>query len=210
MGNGLIKAVFFDYDGVLTTDKTGSLTTNRYLSQAAGIHVSKIIAAFSQYSRDLTLGKTTHAQIWQQVCSELGRDLNINLLYEAFTSTPVNEGMFSLARQLKASYFVGIITDNKKDRIDHLKQTQDLEALFSPIVVSAEIGTSKESMEIFLHALNCTAVNPEESVFIDNNRDNFVAPNALGFKTVFHDDETNDIAALVRTLNTLGVVAGNA
>lgn len=210
MGNGLIKAVFFDYDGVLTTDKTGSLTTNRYLSQAAGIHVSKIIAAFSQYSRDLTLGKTTHAQIWQQVCSELGRDLNINLLYEAFTSTPVNEGMFSLARQLKASYFVGIITDNKKDRIDHLKQTQDLEALFSPIVVSAEIGTSKESTEIFLHALNCTAVNPEESVFIDNNRDNFVAPNALGFKTVFHDDETNDIAALVRTLNTLGVVAGNA
>jgi len=210
MRNGLIKAVFFDYDGVLTTDKTGSLTSNRYLSQAAGIDISEITAAFSQYSRDLTLGKTTHAQIWQQVCSELGRDLNINLLYEAFTSTPVNEGMFSLARQLKASYFVGIITDNKKDRIDHLKQTQGLEALFSPIVVSAEIGTSKESAEIFLHALNCTAVNPEESVFIDNNRDNFIAPNALGFKTVFHDDETNDIAALVRTLNTLGVVAGNA
>ena len=51
MGNGLIKAVFFDYDGVLTTDKTGSLTTNRYLSQAAGIDFSKIRAAFSQYSR---------------------------------------------------------------------------------------------------------------------------------------------------------------
>jgi len=210
MGNGLIKAVFFDYDGVLTTDKTGSLTTNRYLSQAAGIDFSKIRAAFSQYSRALTLGQTTHSQIWQQVCSELGRDLNINLLYEAFASTPVNEGMFSLARQLKASYSVGIITDNKKDRIDHLKKTQDLEALFSPIVVSAEIGTGKESTEIFLHALKCTAVNPEESVFIDNNRENFVAPNALGFKTVFHDDETNDIAALVRTLNTLGVVAGNA
>ena len=210
MGNGLIKAVFFDYDGVLTTDKTGSLTTNRYLSKAVGIDLSEIRAAFSQYSRALTLGQTTHSQIWQGVCSKLGRDLNIDLLHEAFASTPMNEGMFSLARQLKASYSVGIITDNKKDRIDHLKKSQNLEELFSPIVVSAEVGTSKESTEIFLHALNCTAVNPEESVFIDNNRDNFVAPNALGIKTVFHDDEANDIAALVRTLNALGVVAGNA
>ena len=205
----MIKAVFFDYDGVLTTDKTGSLTTNRYMSQVAGLDFSQVKAAFSRYSRDLTLGKTTHAQIWQQVCNELGHDLSIGLLYEAFDSTPVNAGMFSLARQLKENYFVGIITDNKKDRIDHLKQTQDLEALFSPIVVSAEIGNSKEGTEIFLHALHWIAVTPEESIFIDNNRDNLVAANALGIKTVFHDDETNDIAALVRTLNTLGVVVGN-
>lgn len=210
MENGLIKAVFFDYDGVLTTDKTGSLTTNRYLSQAAGIDFSKVKAAFSQYSRALTLGKTTYAQIWQQVCSELGWDLSVNLLYEAFESTPVNAGMFSLARQLKARYSVGIITDNKKDRIDHLKKTQNLETLFSPIVVSAEIGTDKESTEIFLHAMNCTAVSPEESVFIDNNRENLVAPSAMGFKTIFHDDETNDIAALVSTMKTLGVVVGDA
>jgi HAD superfamily hydrolase (TIGR01509 family) len=210
MENGLIKAVFFDYDGVLTTDKTGSLTTNRYLSQAAGIDLSRIETAFSRCSRDLTLGKATYAQIWQQFCSELGRDLSINILYEAFESTPVNAGMFSLARELKAGYFVGIITDNKKERIDHLKKTQNLETLFRPIVVSAEVGTNKESTAIFLHALNCTAVTAEESIFIDNNRENLVAPSALGFRTVFHADATNDIAALASTLKTLGVVAGNA
>jgi putative hydrolase of the HAD superfamily len=210
MESGLIKAVFFDYDGVLTTDKTGSLTTNRYLSQAAGVDFSRVKAAFSRYSRALTLGKTTHAQIWRQICSELGQDLSINLLYEAFESTPVNAGMFSLARQLKQSYSVGIITDNKKDRIDHLKKTQNLERLFSPIVVSAEIGSDKESTEIFLHALSCTAASPEESVFIDNSRENLVAPSTLGFRTIFHDDETNNIAALVSNMKTLGVVAGDA
>jgi FMN phosphatase YigB (HAD superfamily) len=82
--------------------------------------------------------------------------------------------------------------------------------LFRPIVVSAEVGTNKESTAIFLHALNCTAVTAEESIFIDNNRENLVAPSALGFRTVFHDDATNDIAALASTLKTLGVVAGNA
>jgi HAD superfamily hydrolase (TIGR01549 family) len=209
-GNALIKAVFFDYDGVLTTDKTGSLTTSRYLSQATGIPFSAIKAAFSRYNKDLTLGKTTHSQIWHEVCSALGQELSIALLCEAYESTPMNAAMFSLARRLKENYAVGIITDNKKDRIDHLKQHQNLESLFSPIVVSAEVGADKKSAKIFLHALHCAGMSAEESVFVDNNKDNLVAPAALGIKTIFHDDEKNDIEALLRNFKTLGVLAGNA
>jgi len=206
----LIKAVFFDYDGVLTTDKTGSLTTNRYLSQAAGVDYPIVKAAFSRYNKDLTLGKTTHSQIWHEICSALGRELSINTLFKAFESTPVNIGTFSLARRLLGNYSLGIITDNKKDRIDHLKKFQDLESLSSPIVVSAEIGVNKESTEIFLYALNCIDVRPEESVFIDNSRDNLIAANALGIKTVFHDDEKNSVESLVKALEALGVVADNS
>ena len=206
----MIKAIFFDYDGVLTTDKTGSLTTSRYLSQATGIPFSAVKAAFSRYNKDLTLGKRTHSQIWHEVCSALGQELGIGLLNEAFESTPMNAAMFSLARRLRENYFVGIITDNKKDRIDYLKQHQDLESLFSPIVVSAEVGATKENAKIFLHALHCAGVSAEESVFIDNSKDNLVAPSALGFKTIFHDDEKNDIEALLRNFKTLGVLAGNA
>ena len=206
----MIKAVFFDYDGVLTTDKTGSLTTSRYLSQATGIPFSAVNAAFSRYNKDLTLGKTTHSQIWHEVCSALGQELSIALLCEAFESTPMNAAMFSLARRLKENYSVGIITDNKKDRIDRLKRHQNLDSLFSPIVVSAEVGAIKESATIFLHALHCTGMSAEESVFVDNSKDNLVAPNALGIKTIFHDDEKNDIEALLRNFKTLGVLAGNA
>jgi HAD superfamily hydrolase (TIGR01509 family) len=206
----LIKAVFFDYDGVLTTDKAGSLTTSRYLSQATGIPLSTVKAAFSRYNRDLILGKTTHSQIWHEVCGALGQELSIALLREAFESTPMNAAMFSLARRLKENYSVGIITDNKKDRIDHLKQHQNLESLFSPIVVSAEVGADKQSAKIFLHALHCTGVRAEESVFVDNSEDNLVAPSALGINTIFHDDEKNDIDALLSNFKTLGVLAGNA
>ena len=206
----MIKAVFFDYDGVLTTDKTGSLTTTRYLSKATGIGLSAVRAAFSRHNSDLTLGRKTYLQIWQEVSSELGKDLDIRLLFNAFESTPVNTGMFSLARELKRKHLVGIITDNKKDRIDHLKKHQDLESLFSPIVVSAEIGVEKQSNEIFLHALHLAGVSAEEAVFIDNSKDNLVAPSALGIKTVFHDDEKNDIEALSETLKAFGMLAKDA
>jgi putative hydrolase of the HAD superfamily len=203
----LIKAVFFDYDGVLTTDKTGSLTTFRYLSDATGIDLSAVKAAFSRYNGDLMLGKTTHLQIWGEICSALGKELDIGLLFEAFESTPLNSGMLCLARQLKRKNLVGIITDNKKDRIDHLRRYQGLESIFNPIVVSAEVGTDKKSAEIFLHALRLAGVRAEEAVFIDNSKDNLIAPNVLGIKAVFHDDERNDIEALTETLKSFGLLA---
>jgi putative hydrolase of the HAD superfamily len=208
--NILIKAVFFDYDGVLTTDKTGSLTTTRHLSKSTGIELGVVKAAFSRYNRDLTLGKTTHIQVWREICGALGRELDIRLLFEAFESTPMNTGMFSLARELKKTHLVGIITDNKKDRIAHLKRHQDLESVFSPIVVSAEVGVDKKSDEIFLHALELADVTADEAVFIDNNKDNLVAPSALGIKVVFHDDEKNDIDALSNTLKGFGLLASDA
>lgn len=208
-GSTLIEAIFFDYDGVLTKDKTGSLTTTRYISHATGIDVLAVKAAFARHNDDLTLGRTTHAQIWRELCGELGREIALSLLYEAFESTPINEQMLSLARKLKRHHAVGIITDNKKDRIDHLKRYQSLEDLFSPIVVSAEVGFDKTSTEIFLYALDRAGVRARDALFIDNNRDNLVAANALGMGTVFHDDEANDIQALVATLGKFGVSSGD-
>jgi HAD superfamily hydrolase (TIGR01509 family) len=202
----LIKAIFFDYDGVLTADKTGSLTTQRYLSQASGVEFSKIKAALAPHNDDLTLGRTTHAQIWPAICESVGRDLSIGLLLEAFESTPANAGMFALARALKAKCSVGIITDNKQDRIDHLKKHQDLASIFDIIVVSSEVGSSKEGRAIFEYAMRRLDLRPGECVFIDNSLDNLVAPAALGIKTIFFDDAKNDIDALVEALRLLGVV----
>ena len=206
----MIKAIFFDYDGVLTTDKTGSQTTAKYLSRVTGIELSIVKEAFGRYNEALTLGRTTHAHIWPGICSALGRELNIGLLHEAFESTPINSQVFSLARQLKERYSVGIITDNKKDRIERLKKCQGLTSLFDPIVVSAEVGSDKRSAEVFLIALRHAGVSPAESVFIDNNKDNLAAPHALGIETIFHDDEKNDIGALLSGLEKLGVRAANA
>lgn len=202
-----VKAVFFDYDGVLTTDETGSLTTTRHLSKATGIDPAAVRSAFGRYNKDLTMGKITHVQIWPDICNALGHELDIGLLFDAFESTPLNAGMLALARELKRTKVVGIITDNKKDRIDHLKRHQDLESMFDPIVVSAEIGVDKKSDEIFLHALRLAGVSAAEAVFIDNTRENLVAARALGMKTVFHDDARNDIEALSRTLGSFGLLA---
>ena len=203
----MLKAVFFDYDGVLTRDKTGSLTTNRFLSEQTGIPYETVCVAFQPYNAALNEGKADYAAIWPAVCTALRREIPRNLLIAAFECTPVNEEMFSLARALKTRCSVGIITDNKKDRMEHLRQYQQLDALFSPIVVSAEVGCTKGATPIFEHALACLAVRPEDSLFIDNSVKNLVAPAALGMKTVHFDDEKNDVSGLGRILGAAIIAA---
>lgn len=197
----MVKAIFFDYDGVLTRDKTGSLTMNRFLSARTGIPFDRVCQALQKHNRALNEGEASYADVWPAVCAELGRDIPLDLVIKAFESTPLNDEMVRLARGLKAHYFVGIITDNKKERIDHLKQYQRLPKLFDPIVVSAEVRFTKADPGIFELALACLRVNPEDSVFIDNTPANLVAPAALGMKTVHFDDEKNDVAGLARLLD---------
>ena len=195
-----IKAVFFDFDGVLTRDKTGSQTTLRYLSHHGGIGYDRLREAFNPHNEDLNLGRVSHADIWPEVCQKLGAQLDIGLLPGAFESTPMNQEMLRLAGELKRRYSVGIITDNKIERIAHLKSSVNLASLFDPIVVSAEVGSGKEGPRIFEVALDYLGISPAEAIFIDNTRDNLVAPSALGINTIYFDEGSNDVKALSATL----------
>jgi HAD superfamily hydrolase (TIGR01509 family) len=205
-----IKAVLFDFDGVLTVDKTGSLTTTRYLSERTGIELSKVQSVFRRFNNDLTIGKTTHEQIWEQICHGLGKTLSIGLLKEAFESTPLNERMLELAKELRSRYAVGIITDNKKDRIDHLRTMHKLDSLFDPIAVSAEFGAGKENPEIFSEVLRRLSITPQECIFVDNSRKNLIAPGSLGIKTIYFDEASQDFNALLTALKTHGAVVSDA
>ena len=206
----MIKVIFFDFDGVLTVDTTGSQTTTRYLSIATGVDFPRVQAAFARHNADLTLGRCTHASIWADICRDLGTVLDIKLLDEAFASTPMNQPMLALARQLKLHYSVGIITDNKEDRINCLRELHGLGQLFHPIVVSAFVGGDKRHREIFLHALDLVRALPSECVFIDNSVRNLEVPRELGMKVVHFGDETNDVAGLVRELQGCGVGISSA
>ena len=158
--------------------------------------------AFKPFNTELILGRTSHEEIWPELCAKLNREIEIDLLRRAFESTPINEGMLQLAVELKQSYSVGIITDNKKDRIDHLKIHFSLATLFVPIVVSAEVGSDKSTSGIFEVALNNLRLKPAQSVFIDNNTDNLTVASALGMNTIYFDDQSNDIAGLIATLGS--------
>ena len=206
----MFKAVFFDFDGVLTLDRTGSLTTTRYISKVTGIDPRRVEAAFALFNDVLTRGKCTHAGIWPDIRRTLRADVDITLLEEAFASTPLNDEMFALARRLRRHHIVGVITDNNQDRMDCIERLHRLSSYFDPIVVSAAVGSTKANRRIFEHALSLAGVEPPECIFIDNSVRNLSVPREMGIVGIHFDDVKSDVAGLIGELGERGVVLGGA
>ncbi len=53
----MISTVFFDFDGVLTLDATGSKTTIDYICKKTGIEPTIFAWEYRKYGRDLLIGK---------------------------------------------------------------------------------------------------------------------------------------------------------
>jgi len=201
----MIKAVFFDYDGVLTPDKTGTYTTCKYIHGVTGIDIDKLEQCYKQFNKVLNTNQKTHQDIWPQFCDCIGQSLDIQILQDAFDSTPSNKEVFQLASRIKNKYKIGIITDNKKDRIVAVRKKFGLDDIFDSIIVSADVGCGKDNERIFYQAAESVGVRPEECVFIDNQRKNLVVPVRIGYKTIFYDHEKNDVSALIKELQGFGV-----
>lgn len=201
----VIKAVFFDFDGVLTPDRTGTFTTCRYLAQATGIPLEDVLAAFEPHKAALARGRTTRDATWPLVCETLGRDIPRELLVRAFESTPLDTAMFAFANSLGRHGRVGIVTDNPKDRMDVVRGTLWLDRLFDPIVVSAEEGCAKDDPEIFRRAQAKAGIPAEQCVFIDNVEENVAVARSIGMHGLFFDDVKRDLPMLARELLALGI-----
>jgi len=203
----MIKVIFFDFDGVLTTDSSGAFTTctniQRYLPD---VPFDRVLQCYRVNHPKMLIGQTTHVKIWKEFCKCVGKDIDIKILDDVFRNTPMNTKMLELARMLKNHYRLGIITDNSKERLDTLKEAKDLPALFEMIVVSGEMGVRKDSEEIFFRALEMAQCKPEECVFIDNSEDNLIAARKFGLHTIFHDHKKNDVGFLSEQLVSLGVI----
>lgn len=172
----MIKTIFFDFDGVLTPDKSGSYTTFNYISKKTDIDFEKLHSCSRKYNKELNLGKLNFKDIWKEFCECINEDLDIGILGDAFECTELNKAMFGLAKKLSKEYKVGILTDNKKGRLEILNKKFGLDKLFSPIIVSSELGLDKTNEQMFKTAITSAKANTEECIFIDNKKENLLLP----------------------------------
>lgn len=201
----MIKAIFFDFDGVLTTDSSGSDTICRNISNGSGVPFETVRESYNNHVADLVLGRKRYADIWDEFCKGLGKQVDVGILKDVYANIPLNTKMFEVVRELHAHYMLGIITDNLRDRLDTLVEQYQLGDLFSHNICSADIGSGKHNQEIFKAALDQSGFKPEESIFIDNKEKNLVVPKEMGFHTYYHDDAKNDVQAFKIWLAEQGI-----
>lgn len=196
----MVRAILFDLDGVLTLEKTGSQSIVRYLAQHTGLSPEKLKQAYGYFNRELLYGKITHPDMWQPFCSALGRELPYGLLKEAFENTPMDDQMLRLVSQLKKTFLIGMVTDNKADRVETILDHFHLRAFFDAVSISARLGSGKREEAIFRYTLDALHISADEAVFIDNSKENLIVPQQMGMHVIWFDDEKRDMDALREVL----------
>lgn len=106
----MIKAILFDFDGVLTVDKTGSASITKYISEKCGISLETVKASYGKYNKALLDGSIVHQDMWEAFCEDVGEWIPYEVLTESFIATPLDEEMIALVKQLKEKYFIAMVT----------------------------------------------------------------------------------------------------
>ncbi len=193
----MIKGLFFDFDGVLTLEKHGTPTMVSYIARETGLPLPVIEDAYRKYNRDLLYGNITHRDMWRPFCDEIGQNVPYEVLESSFLNATLDPRMIRYIREKKGQYLIGMITDNKADRINAILEKTVLKGLFDVVVISANVHSRKTEKLIFEEALKQSGLGAEECVFIDNTPANLAVPAEMGFKTIYFDDEKREYERLI-------------
>jgi epoxide hydrolase-like predicted phosphatase len=195
-----VKAVFFDFGGVLTTPVADTITAwldrdgidpasfsrvlkewlGRSAQQGTPIHLLET-GAITAAEFDSLLGAELRYRDGAPVASD-------GLLRGLFAEMNPDEGMFSLVSEIKASGVqVGLLSNSwgntyPRERID---------PLFDSIVISGEVGMRKPDADIYEFAAASLGVEPGEVIFVDDAEPNTEGAERVGMTAIHHRDEVS-------------------
>ena len=190
------KGIFFVFDGVITVEKEGSPTMLYYISKEMSIPRERLESSYYKYNQDLLYGNITHKDMWDQFCTDVGYFIDYKVLEKSFMNVTIDDKILDYIMEMKKKYLIGIITDNKVDRIHAIINSTALKGLFDVVVISANVHSRKNEKKIFEEALKQSGLSAEESIFIDNTESNLIVPSEMGFSTIYFDDEKRDYSVL--------------
>jgi HAD superfamily hydrolase (TIGR01509 family) len=201
----MIKAIFFDFDGVLTEDRAGWLTACRNIRRSTGLPLDKIKDAYLRKKKEHNMGEISAEEFWGSFCKNIGRTLEISLLLDAYKDIKINKPVFEISQKLRKKYKVGIISDNPKERFELISKQLKLDQKFDGLFISYMTNSLKNERKNFEFALKSFGYKPEECIFIDNSEKNLEIPEQMGFRTIHFDEEKNDVNKLKEDLKKAGV-----
>jgi epoxide hydrolase-like predicted phosphatase len=184
-----IKAVFFDFGGVLLKHADGvDHKALEALHELPERTLLECVYIESRY-RELQVGGATHEE-WAEsavlaLAARVGQ-VKAEEIWSAFEQAerPLNADMLDLVRRLrKAGYKVGIISNTTPGMVARLKERYpEFPAMFDDIIGSGDVELAKPDRGIFDLAVKQMGVALEDSVFADDVRKYAEAATEIGMK----------------------------
>jgi len=204
----MIKAVLFDYGGVLTeSGKVGGI--QRALGKVYGIDPASIEMADLHYR--YIRGLMTEAQFFAELNHRYAKDVPATReLFEAENSGffAKCQPVYDLAARLRATGLKTGILSNIYPMSAKSLRAQGFYDRFDPVVLSCEEHVAKPELAIFETALKRLDLPGNEVLFIDD-QERFREPaEALGLRFIVAESPqqiVDDVTALIKKENNLTI-----
>ncbi len=186
----MIRAVVFDYGGVLTLGKyTESLL--RVLGKKQGIEASEEnYRKFDDLIVEFDFGEMKPQDFVDRVNKAFGTTLSLAEMKEIVRQARnLNPKVIELVKQAGKKYRVLMLSDNDPINVEILKaEKQDLMQLFEKTYFSCDLKMRKPDKRIFEYLLKDSGLKAEECIFIDDKEKNTRAAEELGMKSILFKD----------------------
>ena len=186
----MIKNIVFDLGGVVVAHNAESFKEKlgEFFSFVFGPDMKCVPMFWQDYDRGVLTIDETAAEVakFRNCTAETAKE---HMLYAISLQEEV-EPTAKLIKELKErGYKLYVLSNMSKEYIEFLREFPVFE-YFDEQVVSCEIGIGKPDRRIYEYLLSNYDLDPAETIFIDDRKDNVDAAEELGI-TPFHFDRTN-------------------
>jgi putative hydrolase of the HAD superfamily len=174
----MIKAIIFDYFGVITSDNFWQFT-GEAINANGSFH--KLIAKVN-----------TGAESWGDFINDVARETHqtpqaVMVMYK---NERIDLELLGYIKQLRRQYKTALLTNSSYEYLEPIIANMKLDSFFDEIVISSRLGMIKPDPDLFNYTLNRLKVNSYEAIFIDDRLSNVTAARQLGIESILYSSLT--------------------
>ncbi len=204
LSSSMIKAVLFDYGGVLSK---GGQSVKHDIATILGVSDDEL--EFDDLNIDFRRGDLSEADFFGTLNERYGGD---GTLAEKLLENPVfytkQEMVYDLAQRIKdAGLKVAIFSNVYKPSAERLR-ARGLYDGFDPVILSCDVGFAKPDREFYEKAIELLDLEPAEILLIDDQDKCTVAAEAFGMKAIkalTPEQVVRDVSELMKVENQINL-----
>lgn len=195
----MIKAVLFDFGGVISTE--GFREGLQDIARRQGLNQQDLhrLGLGAVYDSGYVLGKGSEADFWAMMRQRTGiKGEDAELTGLTLPHFVIRPRVIQAVRRLRGKGYIVAILSDQTDWIERLDQKYQFYAEFHRIFNSYRLGKGKRDPSLFTDVTAELRIAPQEALFIDDARENVERAQAQGLRVILFENEAMVLAELKR------------
>lgn len=185
----MIKAVIFDYGGVLAEE--GFREGLKAIARSNGLDPESFFMTADEliYETGYVIGMAQESDYWDVVRKKTGiRGEDDDLREEILKRFILRQEVIEYVKRIKNSGLITAILSDQTNWLEEIAEETSLYQHFDHVFNSFRIKKGKRDPSVFRDVCNAMGLNPSEVIFVDDNIENIKRASSEGLNVIHFRD----------------------